>query len=146
MKKQQQKIEREVLSFVEWILREFWVKKAELLCLDKFISEKCHERHLEAFGDNPPPPTPTSAQEKILFMKDSSRQYQYLQSFVSRVSNALNSLTAAESHFVQLYYRLDLCIDLVAKEMNLDKTLIFRMRRSILHKLAPQMIDWLYTP
>ena len=145
MKKQKNKLPREVLQLVEWILREYPRKEEELGVLDRFISDRCHSRD----PDFTPPgasQTPASIQERILEAKERSQRYRWLRKFLDRVEDSLATLTPIETNFVECYYWEDMTAETTAKEIERDKRTVYKIRSRTLAKMALTVVpELIYT-
>jgi DNA-directed RNA polymerase specialized sigma24 family protein len=129
------KLPREVLQLVEWMLREYPRKEEELDVLDRFIAERCHSVNPDAEPSGAPK-IPTSVQERILEAKERSKRYRWLRKFIDRVEDSLATLTPIETSFVECYYWEDMTAETTAKEISRDRSTVFRIRNRALSKLA----------
>jgi DNA-directed RNA polymerase specialized sigma subunit len=128
------KLPREVLQLVEWILREHPNKLDELTMLDKYIEDQCHSVVYEFSGSSGN--TLSSAQERILEAKEASKLYQYLVKTIERTEQALSALGEMELKFVECYYWEGISAEYVAYEINRDRRTVFRIRNQALCKMA----------
>jgi hypothetical protein len=127
------------------MLREYPRKEEELSVLDRFITERCHDRAPDAEPSGTPR-APASIQERILEAKDQSPRYRWLRKFIDRVEESLKTLTPVEILFVECYYWEGMSADTTSKELVRDRRTIFKIRSRALFKLAFSIVPELVYP
>jgi DNA-directed RNA polymerase specialized sigma24 family protein len=127
-------VRREILSFVERILREYPDRVRELEMLDNAITAACrpggYSTSAGASGEK------DSEQERILDAKERNRDYKWLEQHVAVVGKVLSRLAKEERDLIRLLCWEEHTGAEIAEIWRTDIRTVWRTRRRALEKTA----------